>query len=79
MALAVNKRHNQELAIHPDWCKGCSICVEFCPKRVLTLQKGKIAVADPASCLKCGICEKLCPDYAIYFVDSAVEGVPVNA
>ena len=25
------------LYIKEKWCKGCGICVEFCPKKILTL------------------------------------------
>ncbi|MCX7781237.1 MAG: 4Fe-4S binding protein [Negativicutes bacterium] len=48
-------------------CKGCGICVEFCPKKVLELDEvGKIKVAREADCIKCGQCELRCPDYAIF-------------
>lgn len=48
-------------------CKGCSICVEFCPKKVLELDEmGKIKVAREDSCIACGQCELRCPDYAIF-------------
>lgn len=48
-------------------CKGCGICVEFCPKKVLELDElGKINVARENDCIMCGQCELRCPDYAIY-------------
>ena len=50
-------------------CKGCGICIEFCPKSVLDLSNGKINIIDENLCIGCGICEKLCPDYAIYLQD----------
>lgn len=50
-------------------CKGCGICIEFCPKSVLNLQNGKINIIDEDLCIGCGMCEKLCPDYAIYLQD----------
>jgi len=34
--------------IDREWCKGCGICVHFCPKNVL-------------GCKGCGICVHFCP------------------
>ena len=64
-----DKKQAKELKIHPEWCKGCGICVEFCPKDALEIKKGKIEIIKLENCIKCGICEKLCPDYAIYFIE----------
>ena len=54
------------LVTKPEWCKGCNICVAFCPKQVLGLENDKIAILRPEDCIKCGQCELRCPDYAIY-------------
>lgn len=54
------------LVIEQKFCKGCGICVEFCPNQVLALERGKVVSAQPDMCIYCGMCEKLCPDYAIY-------------
>lgn len=56
----------KRLVTEPDWCKGCGICIAFCPKKVLGLEEEKIAVLYPEKCIKCGQCELRCPDYAIY-------------
>ena len=56
----------KKLEIYPKWCKGCGICVAFCPKNVLGLEGGKIVIQDETGCIKCGLCELRCPDYAIY-------------
>ena len=48
-------------------CKGCGICVEFCPKKVLELNEvEKVTIVNPDNCIKCLQCELRCPDYAIF-------------
>jgi 2-oxoglutarate ferredoxin oxidoreductase subunit delta len=54
-------------------CKGCELCIFYCPKDVLKLaekmnQKGyNVAeVINPDNCIGCRLCEIACPDFAIY-------------
>ncbi len=48
-------------------CKGCGICVEFCPKKVLTVnQYEKVEVVNEQACIQCRQCELRCPDFAIF-------------
>ncbi len=55
-----------QLIINTDWCKGCGICVAFCPKRVLELNsKEKAEAARVDQCIGCLVCELRCPDLAI--------------
>ena len=54
---------DKKLVIKPEWCKGCGICVAFCPKKVLGLENEKIAILDGDSCIKCGQCEEVCPQH----------------
>lgn len=59
----------RRLEITSEWCKGCDICVAFCPKNVLELDSsGKAVVARPEDCIWCGDCEIRCPDMAIRIV-----------
>lgn len=52
--------------INPDWCKGCGICVAFCPKQVLEMnRKDKLEVVRSGDCTACMMCELRCPDLAI--------------
>src|SRR5512137_87815 len=60
-----------------QFCKGCRICVEFCPTGTLDLDnRFKIAVAHPEKCIACRMCELRCPDMAIFVQKGAGEGKP---
>ena len=60
-----------KISIKPTWCKGCGICVAFCPKKVLTLKDEKAFVAKPEDCIKCKMCEYRCPEMAITVEEEA--------
>jgi len=62
----LSTKTEKSLTVDKKWCKGCGICVEFCPKNVLELKDGKINIKDLDSCIQCGQCELRCPDFAIY-------------
>jgi indolepyruvate ferredoxin oxidoreductase beta subunit len=52
--------------ITEEWCKGCDICVKFCPERCLVMnEKLIVEMAEPELCTGCRMCEWLCPDFAI--------------
>lgn len=56
----------KEHLIDQGWCKGCGICVQFCPKDVLELDHlEKVVVVRPEDCICCKMCELRCPDLAI--------------
>ena len=62
MAKKILKEHR----IERKWCKGCGICVAFCPKKVLDLDlEDKVLVSRPRDCIACKMCELRCPDMAI--------------
>lgn len=54
-----------QVTIRSNWCKGCGICVAFCPRSVLGMAHGKSAVKDQLACIGCAMCEMYCPDFAI--------------
>ena len=59
----------KKLVLEDNWCKGCGICAEFCPKQVLEIRKEKVHIKAEEQCIACGQCEMRCPDYAIYLVN----------
>jgi 2-oxoglutarate ferredoxin oxidoreductase subunit delta len=63
--------------INREYCKGCGICVHFCPKKVLAMDEEDKAVAlKPENCIACRLCELRCPDLAI---EIAITGTdPLN-
>ena len=56
-----------EVFIYNQWCKGCRICVEFCPTQVLVFDEDRHIpiVAAPENCTGCHFCDTHCPDLAI--------------
>lgn len=56
-----------EVFIYAKWCKGCHICVEFCPTQVLAFDEKKHVpvVIAPEKCTGCHFCDTHCPDLAI--------------
>ncbi len=59
----------RKLVLDPAWCKGCGICVAFCPRNALELVGEKAHLKDPNECVLCGQCEQRCPDYAVWLED----------
>ncbi|MFP4517647.1 MAG: ferredoxin family protein, partial [Desulfovibrionales bacterium] len=60
------KKGRSRVYVYPAWCKGCGICVEFCPSKVLELdEQGKARAVRENECVNCGFCELHCPDFAI--------------
>jgi 2-oxoglutarate ferredoxin oxidoreductase subunit delta len=70
------KLRDVEIVVLQDRCKGCSFCIEFCPRDVLE-QDTRLnirgvhppKVKDSALCVGCGVCEEICPDFAIFLVE----------
>jgi len=55
-----------EVEINVAWCKGCSLCIGICPKKVLELsERQKSFAARGNECIGCRQCENICPDMAI--------------
>jgi len=55
-----------KVVIFNNWCKGCGLCVAFCPKDVLEMSSdGRVHVVAPERCIVCHWCDTHCPDFAI--------------
>jgi len=66
------KREDLQLLQKREWCKGCGICVAFCPTKVLIIDTDdKVTIANEDACIKCRQCEQRCPDYAIFLEEAS--------
>ena len=61
-----------KIQIDESYCKGCGICVAFCPMNVYKLSdvvntKGvrPVVAINVDKCTNCKICEIYCPDFAV--------------
>jgi 2-oxoglutarate ferredoxin oxidoreductase subunit delta len=55
-----------QVIVFGNWCKGCGICVAFCPTGVLALDTDDHPiVVQPEKCTACHWCDTHCPDLAI--------------
>jgi 2-oxoglutarate ferredoxin oxidoreductase subunit delta len=60
------RRRRGEVRIFRKWCKGCGLCMAFCPERVFSVDgEGRAVVAHPEKCTACMWCYHHCPDFAI--------------
>ena len=54
-----------------EYCKSCGLCVNICPKYVLSIGDSSNAkgyyyvVAAEEKCIGCGLCGTMCPDMAL--------------
>ncbi len=53
------------IEIDNTMCKGCDICVDFCPTNVLKMDGLYVTVVDLDKCTGCQLCDLRCPDFAI--------------
>jgi 2-oxoglutarate ferredoxin oxidoreductase subunit delta len=60
------------ITIIKDFCKGCGICIEYCPNKVYEFsqemnQRGYRLprIIRIEECTECGLCDLYCPDFAI--------------
>ena len=61
-----------KIVIDPELCKGCELCITFCPlhiiKRGTTAHQNAYLIPeqiDASRCTACCLCAMMCPDSAI--------------
>lgn len=67
------KKIKGKVTFDKDGCKGCSLCVEACPLKILALSETEInakgyhpvEMTDADKCIACGSCAIMCPDSII--------------
>jgi len=60
------------IEVNELYCKGCELCVDACPKDVISLAMDRLtpkgyhpAALTAEGCTGCAICAVVCPDAAI--------------
>ena len=68
-------RYRFEVRILSKFCKGCALCVEFCPAEALAIDKKpnqfgvqQAYIVSGKRCTGCQRCVLICPDAAIEIV-----------
>ena len=62
-----------KVTFRTDLCKGCGLCVDACPKKIIELsttvinKKGHYPaqITDETKCIGCAFCATMCPDCVI--------------
>ena len=62
-----------KVLFNTDRCKGCGLCVDACPKKILALSEETMnakgyhpaLMTDQAKCIACAMCATMCPDTVI--------------
>jgi 2-oxoglutarate ferredoxin oxidoreductase subunit delta len=66
--MGVEKQNRGLLRIDGEECKGCGLCVEACPPKVIALNDRlnpygyRTATYAGSGCTACGICFLVCPE-----------------
>ena len=59
-----------KVTIKTDLCKGCGLCVEACPKKIIEFDKDAVnikgyrpvRITNQDACIACAFCAAMCPD-----------------
>ncbi len=69
--MSSSSRRRFVVHVEKDLCKGCGLCIRFCPRKALDFSEevnafGWRIARQVGECVGCRLCEKLCPDMAIW-------------
>ncbi|MFH2071179.1 MAG: RnfABCDGE type electron transport complex subunit B [Elusimicrobiota bacterium] len=82
---AITYKKGEVPVVNRELCTGCGICVDVCPKKIISLVEEKYPVHIRCSskdngnyvrqvcktgCIACGVCVKVCPKKAITLKDN---------
>jgi len=60
------RQKHARVTVFANWCKGCGLCVAFCPQQVFEEDdETHPVVVHPERCTVCNWCTMHCPDFAI--------------
>ncbi|UCB56683.1 MAG: 2-oxoacid:acceptor oxidoreductase [Candidatus Omnitrophota bacterium] len=60
-----------KIKIKKEKCKGCCLCIDSCPKKLITLSKSlnkrgvRFVCFTEGDCSACALCARICPDCCI--------------
>ncbi len=67
------KKTMNRVTFREDRCKGCELCVQACPKKIIHLVDDRLnakgfkpaEVTEQEKCIGCAFCATVCPDLVI--------------
>ena len=62
-----------KVSFNEDKCKGCGLCENACPKKIIGLMRDRLnakgyhpaGLTDESACIACAFCAVMCPETII--------------
>ena len=78
MTASSRKKAAREIIIDDQFCKGCNLCIEVCPRKVFSKSNKRSGAGysmpqtqDLEECAVCFLCEITCPDLALTVIEES--------